>query len=38
MKTFIAALLAVSVAAGPAVLASKVCVDNMAGFDLHWWM
>ena len=38
MKTFIAALFAASVAAGPAVLASKVCVDNMAGFDLHWWM
>ena len=38
MKTFIASLLAASVAAGPAVLGSRVCVANMAGFDLHWWM
>ena len=38
IKTFIAALLAASVAVGPAVLASKVCFNKMAGFDFHWWM
>ena len=39
MKYFVpAALLAASAAAGPAVYGSTVCVSNLAGFDLHWWM
>ena len=38
MKSFIAALLAASVSAAPAVYGNQVCVTNSAGFDLHWWM
>ena len=38
MKTFIASALVAGLAsAGAAVHGNKVCVANMAGFDLHWW-
>ena len=38
MKSFVPALLAATAAAGPAVYGTTVCISNMAGFDLHWWM
>ena len=31
-------LLAASVFAGAAIPASKVCVANMGGYDLNWWL
>ena len=38
MKYIAAALIAATAQAGAASYASKVCVSNMAGFVLHWWM
>jgi len=39
MKAFaIAASLASAASAAGAVQASKVCVSNMGGYDLNWWM
>ena len=38
MRVFASALIAATASAGAAVYGSTVCVSNLAGFDLHWWM
>ena len=39
MKAFaLSAALAASASAHSAVTASRVCVSNMGGYDLNWWM
>ena len=38
MKSFIACAIATSAYAGAAIRANKVCVENMGGYDLNWWV
>ena len=38
MKSVALAALATAVYAGAAVPASKVCVTNVGGYDLDWWL
>ena len=38
MKSFIACAIATSAYASAAIRANKVCVENMGGYDLNWWV
>ncbi len=38
MKSIATAALATCAYAGAAIRANKVCVANMGGYDLNWWV